>query len=176
MWPRSQRPPQPVAIGPPAAFLPPLATPPHHQAHHEIPAASCPPQLGRRHLIGLSDCFIGVETGFATATSDASRRPLWINRVDFATSALASAIHNTGHYHVRSDRSAWLLPAPELQTTGATAAAPAFCPRSTRRRELHLRSTKTRDINCAKSVRNLLASCLSWFCPMAVWRRIAKDR
>jgi hypothetical protein len=25
----------------------------------------------------------------------------WVNRVDFATSALASAVHNTGHYHVR---------------------------------------------------------------------------
>ena len=36
------------------------------------------PSLGRQHLIGLSDCFIGVETGFATATSDASRCPLWV--------------------------------------------------------------------------------------------------
>ena len=58
------------------------------------------------------------------------------------------------------DRSAWLLPAPKLLTTGATAAAPAFCPRPD---ELHPRSTKTRGINCAKSARNLLAFCLSWF-------------
>jgi hypothetical protein len=43
-----------------------------------------------------------------------------------------------------------------LQTTGATAAAPAFCPRPAKRHELHLRSTKTGDINCAKSARNLL--------------------
>jgi hypothetical protein len=43
---------------------------------------------------------------------------------DFATSALASAIHNTGHCHVRRDWSACLLPAAELQTTGATAAVP----------------------------------------------------
>src|SRR5262245_8542528 len=49
-----------------------------------------------------------------------ARCPVWVNRVDFATSALASAIHNTGHSHVRLDRSAWLLPAPELQTTGST--------------------------------------------------------
>ena len=86
-----------------------------------------------------------------------------VNRVDFAMSALASAVHNTGHYHVRLGRSAWLLPAPELLTTGATAAAPAFCPRPAKRHELHLRSTKTRDINCVKSARNLLVFCLSWF-------------
>src|SRR5712664_701693 len=55
------------------------------------------------------------------------------------------------------------LAAPELQTTGAAAAAPAFCPRPAKRHELHLRSTKTRHINCAKSTRKLLASCLSWF-------------
>jgi hypothetical protein len=54
--------------------------------------------------------------------------------------------------------------------------APAFCPRSTTRHELHPRSTKTRHINCVKSALNLLASCLAWFCPMAVWRRIAQDR
>jgi len=41
------------------------------------------------------------------------------------------------------------------QETGATAAAPAFCPRPAKGLELHLRSTKTRDINCAKSPRNL---------------------
>ncbi|WP_316189980.1 MULTISPECIES: hypothetical protein, partial [unclassified Bradyrhizobium] len=38
---------------------------------------------------------------------------------------VASAIHNTGHYHVHWDRSAWLLPTPELHATGTTAAAPA---------------------------------------------------
>ena len=41
----------------------------------------------------------------------------------FAMSALLSAIHNTGHSHVPCDRSAYRLLAPELQTTGATAAA-----------------------------------------------------
>jgi hypothetical protein len=55
------------------------------------------------------------------------------------------------------------LPGSFLRPTGATAAAPAFCPRPAKRHELHLRSTKTRDITCAKSARNLLAFCLSWF-------------
>jgi hypothetical protein len=97
------------------------------------------------------------------------RRPLAadcllrVNRADFAMSALASAIRNTDIVTSDWDRSAWRLPAPELLTTGATAAAPAFCPRPAKRHELHLPSTKTRDINCAKSSRNLLAFCLSWF-------------
>ena len=101
---------------------------------------------------------------------------LRVNRVDFATSALASAIHNTGHHHVRLRPVCWLLPAPGLLTTGTAVAAPAFCPRPAKRHELHPRSTKTPDINCAKSARNLLAFCLSWFCPIAVWRRIAQNR
>jgi hypothetical protein len=50
---------------------------------------------------------------------------------------------------------------PNCKRPGATTAAPAFCPRSIRRHELHLRSTKTRHINYAKSTRNLRASC--WF-------------
>jgi len=87
---------------------------------------------------------------------------LRVNRVDFATSALASAIHNTGHSRPIGTGLPVALP-PELQTTGAAAAAPAFCPRPAKRHELHLRSTKTRHINCAKSTRKLLASCLSWF-------------
>jgi hypothetical protein len=59
--------------------------------------------------------------------------------------------------------SACRVPVPKLQTTGAAVAASAFCPRSALRHELHQRSTRTQHINCAKSARNLLASCLSWF-------------
>jgi hypothetical protein len=78
-------------------------------------------------------------------------------------SALASAVHNTGYYHARLGSFGLVLPALELLTTGATAAAPAFCPRSAKRHEQHLRATKTQDIIRAKSARNLLAFCLSWF-------------
>jgi hypothetical protein len=102
---------------------------------------------------------------------------LRVNRLDFVTSALASRYPE---YRTLSrpggTRSAWPVSAPELLTTGATAAAPVFCPRPAKGHELHLQSTKTRDINCAKSARNLLAFCLSCFFPMAVWRRTAQDR
>jgi hypothetical protein len=107
----------------------------------------------------------GLEGGrglFEMEFSFGSAFPPWVNRVDFARSALASGIHNTGQYHVRS-RPVCLPPSPELLTTGATAAAPAFYPRPAKRDDLHLRSTKTQGINCAESAWNLLAFCLSWF-------------
>ena len=68
------------------------------------------------------------------------------------------------------------LAAPELQTTGAGAAAPAFCPRPAKRHELHLRSTKTRHINCANPRGSCSRHACPGFCPMAVWRTIAQDR
>jgi hypothetical protein len=57
-------------------------------------------------------------------------------------------------------------------TDRRTAAAPAFCPGPAKRHGLHLRSTKTRDINRAKSARTRLAFCFSWFLSDGV---LAKD-
>ena len=39
--------------------------------------------------------------------------PLWVNLLAFVMSALASAIHNTGHFCVRLGRFGRRLPAPE---------------------------------------------------------------
>jgi hypothetical protein len=50
--------------------------------------------------------------------------PQWVNLVDFAMSALPSAIHDTGHSHIGLGQVCRRLLAPELQITGATAAAP----------------------------------------------------
>jgi hypothetical protein len=102
--------------------------------------------------------------------------PLRVNRVDFATSALASAIHNTGHSRPIGTGLPVALPRPNCKRPAQ--------PRQLRRSALD----RLRDMSCTcgrqrpgiSTASNPRGSCsrhaCPGFCPMAVWRTIAQDR
>src|SRR5882724_5856630 len=99
-----------------------------------------------------------------------------VNRVDFATSALASAIHNTGHSRPIGTGLPVALPRPNCKRPAQ--------PRQLRRSALD----RLRDMSCTcgrqrpgiSTAPNPRGSCsrhaCPGFCPMAVWRTIAQDR
>ena len=101
---------------------------------------------------------------------------LRVNRVDFATSALASAIHNTGHSRPIGTGLPVALPRPNCKRPAQ--------PRQLRRSALD----RLRDMSCTcgrqrpgiSTAPNPRGSCsrhaCPGFCPMAVWRTIAQDR
>jgi hypothetical protein len=101
---------------------------------------------------------------------------LRVNRVDFATSALASAIHNTGHLRPIGTGLPVALPRPNCKRPAQ--------PRQLRRSALD----RLRDMSCTcgrqrpgiSTAPNPRGGCsrhaCPGFCPMAVWRTIAQDR
>src|SRR5262252_8182542 len=80
-----------------------------------------------------------------------------------AMSALLSAIHNAGLYHVRPRPPPCRPRASDLQTTGTTAAVSCAWLRSIWRHLTYARSPKIQRIDCNELARNLLPGWLVCF-------------
>jgi hypothetical protein len=68
------------------------------------------------------------------------------------------------------------LPAPRLQRPNTAAVAPASWLRSTCRHVTHVRSPKTRHIDCNERARTCSRGAWPRFCLIAIWRRAAQER
>ncbi len=103
--------------------------------------------------------------------------PLWVIRVDSATCALASVIHNTGHYHVRLGLACLSARCARIANERRKSGSSGILPRSAKRRELHPRGRRRTGIPTAPNPPGTCSrsACLG-FCPTAVWRTIAQDR
>jgi hypothetical protein len=102
---------------------------------------------------------------------------IWVIRVDITMCAAWSAIHNTGHYHVRL-RPVWLPPSCARSANNGHSRRSSRVPASVDRATHDARSY-TRRVDIATATNLHAMSCRDaepGFCLIAVWRRTAQDR